>query len=144
MFVDVLDDNRLLSTLKPGASKAEHDHFLADQVIPRLMAHAGSFVFHAGAVRLGETALVFMGESGRGKSTLVASFDQAGTALLGDDAMVLSTEDGVPAVRPVYPSLRLFPDSIAALMPAAQTAGPIAQHSTKERIEVDVLSLIHI
>ena len=116
------------------------DHFLADQVIPRLLSHSGSFVFHAGAVRLGGAALLLLGQSGRGKSTLVASFDQAGLALLGDDAMVLSMPGGIPHVKPVYTSLRLYPDSLNALMPEGAAAGPVAHYTDKQRIDVDVSS----
>jgi hypothetical protein len=138
LAVDVIPDGPIVVRRNPQISQAAVDHFLADQVIPRLLAHAGSFVFHAGAVQHVDGALVFMGPSGRGKSTLVTSFDQAGMALLGDDAMVLSTVEGRPHVKPVYPSLRLFPDSIEALMPGASTAGPVAHYTTKERIDVDV------
>lgn len=81
-----------------------------------------------------------MGLSGRGKSTLVSSFNQAGFALLGDDAMVVSSLDTIPRVRPVYPSLRLFPDSIEALMSGVVTAGSVAHYSTKQRIDVPVVS----
>lgn len=138
LAVDAAIDGPIIVRASPTVPQATIDHFLADQVIPRLLAHTGSFVFHAGAVQLGHAALVFMGRSGRGKSTLVTSFDRAGLGLLGDDAMVLSTLDGVPHVRPVYPSLRLFPDSIEALMPGAATAGPVAHYSDKERIDVEV------
>mgnify|MGYP000509973987 CR=1 FL=1 len=138
LAIDVLPDGRIVTRHGATIPQVTIDHFLADQVIPRLLAHSGAFVFHAGAVRFDEAALVFLGRSGRGKSTLVASFDQAGLALLGDDAMVLSSPDGVPHVSPVYPSLRLFPDSLAALMPGAASAGPVAHYSTKQRIDVEV------
>jgi len=136
--VDVSTDGRIVVRQNVPVPQITIDHFLADQVIPRLLAHAGSFVFHAGAVRSGEAALVFLGQSGRGKSTLVTSFKQAGFALLGDDAMVLASPGGVPHVSPVYPSLRLYADSIEALMPGAATAGPVAHYSTKERIDVEI------
>ena len=112
------------------------DHFLADQVFPRLLAHAGSLVVHAGAIVIGDGAFMLVGQSGRGKSTMVASFDQTGQQLIGDDAMVISFEAGEAQVRAVYPSLRLMPDSIDALMGDTVTAGPVAHYSSKERIEV--------
>jgi len=137
LAVDVSADGPILVRPTAQVQQRTIDHFLADQVIPRVLAHAGSFVFHAGAVRIDQTALVFLGPSGRGKSTLVASFDHAGTELIGDDAMILSEPDGIPHVRPVYRSLRLFPDSIDAVIPHASTAGPMAPYSTKERIDVN-------
>lgn len=136
MFADVISTSHLVSRARTGTSRRDHDHFVADQVIPRLMAHEGTFVFHAGAVRYGGAAILFMGLSGRGKSTLVSSFSQAGMPLIGDDALVFSMVHGVPHVRPVYPSLRLFPDSIEAIMPDVATTGPVAQYTSKQRIHV--------
>jgi len=114
------------------------NQFLADLVFPRLLSHTGSFVVHAGGVGFGDAAIMLLGNSGRGKSTLAASFARAGLTLLGDDAMIVTSLDATPRVCSVYPSLRLFPDSIEALMPDAVTAGPVARHSTKQRIDVVV------
>lgn len=139
LAIDVLPDGRLVAHSDGSVAQNTLDHFLADQVIPRVLAHRGAFVCHAGAVRCGDAALMFVGASGRGKSTLSASFILAGHALLGDDAMIVSWSDHMPHVRAVYPSLRLFPDSLEALMPDALTAGPMAHYSTKQRIDVDVV-----
>jgi hypothetical protein len=138
LAVDVSPDGRIITRAAASIPQVTVDHFLADQVFPRLFAHRGDLVVHSGAIRTGRTALMVMGQSGRGKSTLTSSFDQAGFGLLGDDAMVMSSVDTGPRVRPVYPSLRLFPDSIEALMPGAETAGRVAHYSTKERIEVPI------
>lgn len=138
LAVDIVPNKTIIVRPQPGLSQVTIDHFLSDQVWPRLLAHEGSFIIHAGAVRVNGGAILLMGESGRGKSTLSASFDRSGVRLLGDDAMVIeATEDG-PCVRAVYPSLRLFPDSIEAVIPGEVTAGPMAHYSSKERIDVAV------
>lgn len=136
LAVDVLPMRQIIVRPCDGLPQVTIDHFLADQVFPRLLAHMGRLVIHAGAVRIGDEALMFVGQSGRGKSTLVASFDQSGPTLIGDDAMVVSSENGQSLVRPVYPSLRLMPDSIEALMPGSVTAGPVAHYSSKQRIDI--------
>ena len=138
LAVDVMPGRKVIVRPVSGLPQITINHFLADQVFPRLVAYDGNFVFHAGAVRLGDAAIVLMGESGSGKSTLGSSFDRAGQRLMGDDALVASNLDGVPAVQPVYPSLRLFPDSIAALMPGAEPAGLVAHYSTKQRIDLGI------
>lgn len=112
------------------------DHLLADLVLPRLLAQAGKFIIHAGAVRCGDRVILLMGPSGRGKSTLSTSFDRAGCPLLGDDAIIISSSEEGPVARPVYPSLRLFPDSIQALMTDMAITSPVAHYSTKQRFEV--------
>ena len=138
LAVDVLPGRKVIVRPIPGLPQITINHFLADQIFPRLVANDGNFVFHAGAVRLRDAAIVLMGESGSGKSTLASSFDRAGQTLMGDDALVASNLDGVPAVHPVYPSLRLFPDSIAALMPGTESGGLVAHYSTKQRIDVEI------
>lgn len=50
--------------------------------------------------------------------------------------MVMSMIGDQPAVSAVYPSLRLLPDSIDALMRGTATAGPVAYYTSKERIDV--------
>jgi hypothetical protein len=135
LAVDILANERIVTRPSENFSQATVDHVLADLVYPRLLARAGSFVIHAGAVRVGESALMLMGLSGRGKSTLATSFDRAGFALLGDDAMIVSSLDTRPRVRPVYPSLRLLPDSVEAILPEAVTSS-VASYTSKRRIDV--------
>ena len=60
-----------------------------------LLAHlAGSIPLHASAVAIDGRAIVFVGESDLGKSTLAAAMcEHAGASLLGDDAVVLEKRD---------------------------------------------------
>ena len=138
MVLDLLVDDRLIIDRSgPGPfPDSTRQHILHDQLYPRIEAHHDKLVLHAGAYVSDGYSVLVAGASGRGKSSLVASFDQAGLPLLGDDAMIISFADGIARARPVYPSLRLLPDSIEALMPEIITAGPIAHYSRKERIDV--------
>jgi len=79
-----------------------------------------------------------MGASGRGKSTLSASFARSGLTLMGDDAMVLAWVDGQPCANAVYPSLRLFPDSIDALYQNSIDTSEVASDTPKRRIELPI------
>lgn len=119
-------------------SIATLDHFLVDQVLPRILAHEGRLVLHAGAVRCDDRAIVVLGQSGRGKSTLVASLDQAGFELIGDDALIISKEDQAFRARAVYPSLRLFPDSLEALFQDRPATAEVAHYSLKERVNLPI------
>ena len=76
LAVDVLPD-QLATWQRSATDDCSLDHFLSDQVIPRVLAHRGDHVVHAGAVRSSDAAILMIGPSGRGKSTLAASFDQA-------------------------------------------------------------------
>ena len=136
--VDLLPEHWLGVSAIEGVTSETIDHFLADQVIPRAMAHAGLFIVHASGVRIGESAALFIGASGMGKSTLATSFNNAGSPLMGDDAIVLSSEKGKFRAQPVYPSLRLLPDSIKALLPKSVATTAVSHSSTKRRIDLPV------
>lgn len=68
------------------------------------LALQGTFCLHASAVLVGGQVLAFVGESGRGKSTLAAYLaGQLGWQLIGDD--ILPFADGL--VFPHFPQLKL-------------------------------------
>ena len=50
------------------------EHLLADQVLPRCLAQRGELVAHAAGIAFGRDIALFVGESGRGKSTLAGLF----------------------------------------------------------------------
>jgi hypothetical protein len=139
MFADVLDNDHVVSKAKVGASRRDHDHFLADQVIPRLIAHTGKLVLHAGGIEVGGRAVLFLGASGHGKSTLCASFRGTGHRLLGDDAIIIGGSEASPKAAAVYPSLRLLPDSFSALLPGESDEGLVADYSDKKRASLERL-----
>jgi hypothetical protein len=131
--------SRLLGIVSraPDTPDTTIQHCILDQVIPRLLAHDGAFVLHAGAVRIGDAAVLFVGESGLGKSTLTASFARADIPILSDDAVVVTNRDGKIYARAVYPGLRLLPDSLLALFPADHPTTDMAHYSDKRRVMVD-------
>ena len=143
VFRDQLDlvifpEQQLVIEVTPEASSpaTTRDHLLVDQVLPRILSHEGRLVLHAGAVDRNGRSLIFVGESGYGKSSLVASFDQAGLRLIGDDALVISLEAGRCCAAAVYPSLRLFSDSIDAVLPAGSGARPVSHYTSKLRVDL--------
>ena len=123
----------------PASASVTHStqqHFLIDQVLPRILGHEGNMVLHAAAIRLGDGAVLLLGKSGSGKSSLAASFERTGYALLGDDALVVSWRGQSAHARAVYPSLRLFPDSIDALFSGGVPTASVAHYTPKLRVSV--------
>ena len=115
-------------------SQTTLSHLLCDHIAPRILAHQGEFVLHGSAVKIGGTVALFLGDTGTGKSTLAASLHKAGHRLLGDDAaMITQGERGFLAAA-VYPSLRLFRDSVSAIVGNAANTSPMAQYSDKRRV----------
>jgi hypothetical protein len=56
-----------------------------------LLAHAGRTPVHASAVMFGDTAIVFAGPSGSGKSSLALAANRAGLPVLSDDTVFVQT-----------------------------------------------------
>ena len=121
----------------PETSEETLHHLLLNQVLPRVLAHRGRLVLHAGAVCAENRAIAFVGPTGSGKSTLTASFHAAGHKLLSDDGLVLNSIVGGITVLPTYPSLRLWPGSVAGLFVEPPTLAPMAHYSTKRRVRLD-------
>jgi hypothetical protein len=96
---EVSVDGRFVSSWPfPCISEVTITHLYLNQVLPLALSLQGKRVFHASAVEALTGALVFLGESGRGKSTLAASFALAGHRFLTDDALLLEPKAGGYAV----------------------------------------------
>jgi hypothetical protein len=117
----------------PGISEGTVQHLYLNQVLPLVLGKQGKLVFHASAIETGSGALVFMGESGRGKSTLAASFATNGFRFLTDDGLIVEEENSRYQVQPSHPSIRLWQDSQEALVAADVPIAPPVQHTSKAR-----------
>jgi hypothetical protein len=118
----------------PGISEDTMQHLYLNQVLPLALSKQGKIVFHASAVDTGNGAIAFLGESGRGKSTLAASFASGGQRFLTDDALLLDPAEGGYLVQPSHPSIRLWDDSQEALLAADAELAPPVQYTPKARI----------
>lgn len=111
-------------------------HLFLAQVWPVLLSLRGHIALHASAVRIGDIAVAFVGHTGLGKSTLAASFNRRGHALLTDDVLLLEpTESAVRAV-PSYPEQRLWSDSAEALATAPESLGEVAHYTSKKNLRL--------
>ena len=109
-------------------------HQLLDQVLPRVLEYLGHLMVHASAVRTPHGAVMFMADTGAGKSTLAASFQSAGVELLSDDCMQLILEpEGNVGCMPTYRSLRLWSDSADTIM-ASEPYEPMSLDGGKRRL----------
>jgi hypothetical protein len=137
-FLLQFEPSKILIKTETSVELATVEHLLVDQVLPRFLAHRGALLVHASAVEIeGRTAL-FIGQSGRGKSTLAGLLQAAGQRILSDDCICVELhEAGVTAI-PTYPSLRLYADSLAEVMPNATDLSDVAEYSDKKRVPVSV------
>lgn len=110
------------------------EHLYLNQVLPLALSRQGQLVLHASAVELGGNGVAFMGESGRGKSTLATSFATNGFRLLTDDGLQLHWSEERCLVTPSHPSVRLWEDSEDALIHNSVTKAPAVDYTSKVRL----------
>lgn len=121
----------------PEVSEATMRHLYLNQVLPLVLSKLGKLVFHASAVEVGEGAIAFVAESGRGKSTLAASFAVNGFRFLTDDGLVVEVADPGYQALPSHPSIRLWADSAAVLVPPTAQCAPSVRYTAKVRFLAD-------
>jgi hypothetical protein len=121
----------------PEVPEGTARHLYLNQVLPLVLSKLGQLVFHASAVEIGSGAVAFVGESGRGKSTLAASFAVSGCRFLTDDGLVVEPSAESFEALPSHPSIRLWDDSEAALIPPAARRAPPVHYTSKARFLAD-------
>ena len=92
-----------------------------------LLHQRGLFTLHASAVSIGGTAAAFVGWKGAGKSTLAATLQRRGHALVTDD--VLAVDATSLAVHPAFPQIKLRGEAMQAID---------APHGEHNRLSPDV------
>lgn len=117
-----------------GISQETIRHLFLDQILPILLSQQGKLILHASAVVIPGGAIVFLGESQRGKSTLTASFWQQGFPLLSDDSLLLEENGKGFSGIPSYPGVRLWPDVAGAFMTPDAKASQVAHYTEKVRL----------
>jgi len=128
------DAAQVLCTPVPGYEYSSLRHLYLNQVLPLALSRQGKLVFHASAVEACGGAIAFAGASGKGKSTLAASFATNAAGFLTDDALVLEREpDGTYWAMPSHPWIRLWEDSHSSVLPADALAAPRIALTAKSR-----------
>jgi hypothetical protein len=117
----------------PGVTSPTVEHLYLNQVLPLALSRQGKLVLHGSAVDIGGQGVAFLGESGRGKSTLAASFATEGTRFLTDDGLLLEWVDGRCMIVPSHPSIRLWQDSQDALISNSSAVAPAVSFTSKSR-----------
>lgn len=128
------DGNAVRGWPVPGLSNPSLQHLYLNQVLPLALSKQGKLVFHASAVELHGAGIAFMAESGRGKSTLAASFATRGARFLTDDGLVVEPAGEAWQIMPSHPSIRLWEDSQQALINTHASLAPPVSYTSKSRI----------
>ncbi|HEX6062812.1 MAG TPA: hypothetical protein VFZ04_01270 [Longimicrobiales bacterium] len=87
--------------------------YLITQIISVALLQKGIESLHASAVAIAGKAIVLVGDSGYGKSTLTAALIQLGAQLITDDLLVLQERAGSYEALPGARRLKLAPETAA-------------------------------
>jgi len=104
------------------------ESYLLQQVLSFLAIAEGREFLHGSAVTWHGCGLALLGESGYGKSTLVAAMLRQGGQLISDDALVFAPlSPGEWGVMPGPGQIKLYPDSLQETLPdqSGTTLNPV-------------------
>ena len=87
----------------PDADDDELRLFLLGSAIGALLHQRDFLVLHANAIVVDGGAVLFMGKSGVGKSTLAAAFNQLGYPIAADDICAIDAGKEQPLLYPGFP-----------------------------------------
>ena len=95
-----------------SSNNAAFRHLLLNQILPHALGLRGYLTLHASVVGTERGAIAFIGNSGGGKSTLIAALlARGGVSLIADDCLIVRLERGQLMTVPSYPCLRLRGES---------------------------------
>lgn len=136
-FIVSADGARIDCRRKGGSSADAFAVYMLGQALSFALVQRGLEPLHATAVVVDDRAIAFLGGSGFGKSTLAASFIEAGGHLLTDDLLVLRRgADGYLAL-PGPPRIKLFPAVARRLLGRAPHRGPMNTGTDKVILPLD-------
>lgn len=128
----VRDGREIVLTPAPGADPGLVRLFTVGSAFGMLLHQRGVPVMHGAAIDTGNGAVIVVGETGAGKSTLAAQLGRAGLAVLGDDVMpVWPGRDGGFEVIPGSRVSKLWSDALAGLGVAPDGLEPVANRAEK-------------
>ena len=109
-------------------------HLFLDQILPRVLSQRDGVVLHGSALVIGGGGVVFMGDSGQGKSTLAVSLSRKGFPMLTDDGLYVTQKDQL-LCYPSYPGVRLWAESVSELYQGNSALPFVAHYSDKQRLD---------
>ena len=115
------------------ASQEAFQVYLLGQALSFALVKRGHEPLHATSVVVDGRAVVFLGRSGFGKSSLAACFLRAGHQLLTDDLLMLREGPEGFTAYPGPPRIKLFPD-MARRHLGERATGPPMNLTTKKRV----------
>jgi hypothetical protein len=113
------------------ASAESFQVYMLGQALSFALIERGFEPLHGTAVVVDGRAVAFLGRSGFGKSSLAASFLEAGHRVLTDDLLIVQRSDKRVLAYPGPPRIKLLPDMAQAFLRNVDCAPPMNSLTTK-------------
>lgn len=114
------------------AHRESFEVYLLGQALSYALVKRGFEPLHATAIVVRGAAVVLLGSSGFGKSSLAACFLEAGHPLLTDDLLILRPSGGRILAYPGPPRIKLFPRQARRFFPKG--ARGVAMNSGSQKV----------
>ncbi len=117
-----------------GASEAEIMLYLMGSAMGALLFQRKILPLHGSAIKVGDHGVIFLGDSGIGKSTLAGALQKQGYPLLADDICAITiSEKGEALIIPGFPRLKLWADTLRQFAEGRQGLTRVHQDVTFEK-----------
>ena len=129
--------------VEPHGSDHDVGVFLTGSVFAALLQQRGVVTLHASAIETRAGAVLFLGSSGAGKSSLLSAMLKRGYAMLADDVTgVLLDPGGRPTALPAFPTVRLWTDALDELGWWPRTRGKVREGIGKHLLPIERFCII--
>lgn len=111
----VQEGDKIIIMPVPGVSEDVLRFYLVGTIMAILLYQRGLLVLHASVVNLKGGAVAFLGVSGAGKSSTVATLHAHGHPMVADDVAAIDLSAAAPLLFPAFPQVKLSPEMATAL-----------------------------
>jgi hypothetical protein len=103
-----------------------------------LLLQRGLLPMHGSAIQVKDRAVVFLGPTGNGKSTIAAALVDRGYPAISDElCAIVVTENAPPLLLPGFPQILLWADSLKKLAKDIRCLTPVRSNLEKYILPVD-------
>ena len=112
----ITNGNKIVLIPVAGVSPAKITFYLVGTVMSILLYQRQFLVLHGSVIDLDGEAVIFLGNSGDGKSTTAAALHAAGYRLINDDVAPITIDGDAPAfLQPGFPQIKMSRETAEAL-----------------------------
>lgn len=128
--------DRIVCHLCKSADESVLESRLLGPVLALWLEMQGIVTLHASAVEVNGKLIAFLSRSRGGKTSLAATFLQAGFSLLTDDLLPIEFVKGTFWSHPTYPQMRMWPEQAQFFLGSFQDLPYVSRNSSKRRVPI--------